>query len=73
MFNAIGAAYSVTMLMCTAIKIWVSLGRICESPYFPVNYAMVLGQIHFADFRHLSLICALSNSGKHWHYTGYIA
>lgn len=39
MFNAIGAAYSVTMLMCTAIKIWVSLGRICESLYFPVNYA----------------------------------
>lgn len=31
--------YSVTMLMCTAIKVWVSLGRICESPYFPVNYA----------------------------------
>lgn len=60
--------YSVTMLMCTAIKVWVFLGRICESPYFPVNYATptwFLGQIHFADFQQhqpQSYLCSL----KQW-------
>lgn len=34
--------YSMTTLVCTAIKVWVFLDRICESPYLHHSY-MILG------------------------------